>query len=54
MSEPLIKVDDLSIAYASEEGAVQALRHATAKQPLALTSTMMTFACAQEAGVHHQ
>jgi oligopeptide/dipeptide ABC transporter ATP-binding protein len=29
MSEPLLKVDDLSIAYASEEGAVQALRHAT-------------------------
>ena len=29
MSEVLLKVDDLSIAYASEEGAVQALRHAT-------------------------
>ncbi|PZF75206.1 peptide ABC transporter ATP-binding protein [Aestuariivirga litoralis] len=29
MSEPLLKVDDLSIAYASEEGALQALRHAT-------------------------
>ena len=29
MSEALLKVDDLSIAYASEEGAVQALRHAT-------------------------
>ena len=29
MSGPLLKVDDLSIAYASEEGAVQALRHAT-------------------------
>ena len=29
MSAPLIKVDDLSIAYASEEGPVQALRHAT-------------------------
>jgi len=29
MSEPLLKVDDLSIAYASEEGRVQALRHAT-------------------------
>ena len=29
MSEPLLMVDDLSIAYASEEGALQALRHAT-------------------------
>jgi oligopeptide transport system ATP-binding protein len=29
MSAPLIKVDDLSIAYASEEGPLQALRHAT-------------------------
>jgi len=29
MSAALVKVDDLSIAYASEEGAVQALRHAT-------------------------
>lgn len=29
MSAPLLKVDDLSIAYASEEGALQALRHAT-------------------------
>ena len=29
MSEALIRVDDLSIAYASEEGPVQALRHAT-------------------------
>ena len=29
MSEALIKVDDLSITYASEEGPVQALRHAT-------------------------
>ena len=29
MSEALLTVDDLSIAYASEEGAVQALRHAT-------------------------
>ena len=29
MTEPLLKVDDLSIAYASEEGALQALRHAT-------------------------
>ncbi len=29
MSESLLKVDDLSIAYASEDGPVQALRHAT-------------------------
>ena len=29
MTEALLKVDDLSIAYASEEGALQALRHAT-------------------------
>ena len=29
MSEALLKVDDLSISYASEEGPVQALRHAT-------------------------
>lgn len=29
MSTALLKVDDLSISYASEEGALQALRHAT-------------------------
>jgi oligopeptide/dipeptide ABC transporter ATP-binding protein len=29
MSVPIIKVDNLSIAYASEEGPLQALRHAT-------------------------